>query len=766
MVGLISGPVDGALADKAQGIDAFAAPISDVLGAAFTSMWESGLPLRSFEALDRVGRPDVAANYWDNYKDPAGRNTNSEVQADVAAHPGELPKNEIMQPEDLLIALGPLPGLNFDAPISYDAAKVLHERRRRELVREEDISRSNSVLSGGAARVSVSLLAGLLDPLNVASAFIPIVPGAVIASRMAAASTAFGLAGRVGVRGAVGAAEGAVGQALLEPFNYAMSRSEHTDYTMVEALQNIGFGAVFGSALHVGLGGLFGRIPPQTHRDMLNTGVAQVVQDQPVRVTDILDFAEARAAISSLEGWHQQLEIRSRQNAAELAGQEVSSTGFVNRSVALAKAEENLASLREQADSLRAEHGDVVNAHQNRVTRGRLDPISLDRLSSVEQELSGVIPRARRADLEHERTMLVEGQRETPVDTGLEGARSEAQATGLSVALTRTKAQAAAAEATLAKLRSHDAALTARETEAQLTRDKAEKIATDRQDSREAMVQREMEKEIKRFAYEARVDVPPEELAKLASDIRLASPAEAMDYARAALEDIAKRPESILVPDRVSGPSQGPLVSKLQRSEAEAAQAVARSASTKQVDISIQRAEVRNREELATAPKADGDIDQQVLEMQKLANETKAALDAEIAAGRLADPGAKPVVLDRAWVLKEGGGVNSYDTGKGGDAVVREVSLALQRGDKVELIVDGGKKTVDITSVSNGMMQDAVGQRWGTLSIATDNTGKEMVRFTPQKNNELAAQLKAADEIELQGKLEAEAAACRMNGIV
>ena len=68
------------------------------------------------------------------------------------------------------------------------------------------------------------------------------------------------------------------------------------------------------------------------------------------------------------------------------------------------------------------------------------------------------------------------------------------------------------------------------------------------------------------------------------------------------------------------------------------------------------------------------------------------------------------------------------------NAIVSEVDAALKSGTPVTLYVDN--KPVPIVAINNGMMQDAKGQRWGTLTLLTDPEGKlgNKIEFgTPQE---------------------------------
>ena len=58
---------------------------------------------------------------------------------------------------------------------------------------------------------------------------------------------------------------------------------------------------------------------------------------------------------------------------------------------------------------------------------------------------------------------------------------------------------------------------------------------------------------------------------------------------------------------------------------------------------------------------------------------------------------------------------------------VGDVEKHLKAGGEVHLYAGG--KRVPIVAIKDGMMQDAKGQRWGTMGIATDKTGEDRVEF-------------------------------------
>ena len=132
-------------------------------------------------------------------------------------------------------------GLDIKIPdqgIRQGALDILVERHREQLARQQIMARSG----GGSlpTQIAGSLAASLLDPLNIASAFVPVVGEARYARLLAGAATPLG---RAAVRGGVGALEGSVGAALLEP-------QDQTDYGLSNSLANIALGGVLGGGLH------------------------------------------------------------------------------------------------------------------------------------------------------------------------------------------------------------------------------------------------------------------------------------------------------------------------------------------------------------------------------------------------------------------------------------------------------------------------------------------------------------------------------------
>ena len=140
-----------------------------------------------------------------------------------------------------------------DAGIRAGALDILIERKREETKRKFILDNAPT------STVPVQLLAGFaasaLDPINVASAFVPVVGEARYASMLARAGQS--VAARAAVRAQVGAVEGAVGAAMVEPLILYASARDQADYDLTNSLLNVAFGSALGGGLH-SAGGLIG----------------------------------------------------------------------------------------------------------------------------------------------------------------------------------------------------------------------------------------------------------------------------------------------------------------------------------------------------------------------------------------------------------------------------------------------------------------------------------------------------------------------------
>ncbi len=170
-----------------------------------------------------------------------------------------------------------------DHGISQEKLDILISRKREETKRQAIESMAPQGFLPGAAKIGTSLAVSIADPLNVASAFIPVVSQA----------NAIRLGSRFGVTGgrlATGAIEGAVGAAIVEPLVYSAMTAEQADYSLYDSYMNIAFGVAIGGGLHAGLGALGDRLrrsSAQAKADLLQAATGQALDGQPINVSNI-----------------------------------------------------------------------------------------------------------------------------------------------------------------------------------------------------------------------------------------------------------------------------------------------------------------------------------------------------------------------------------------------------------------------------------------------------------------------------------------------
>lgn len=175
-------------------------------------------------------------------------------------------------------------GLDIKIPdqgIREGALDVLVNRHREQAAHQQIIARSGGGSMG--TQVAASLAASLLDPLNIASAFVPVVGPARYASMLGRAS---GPLGRAGIRAGVGAVEGAVGAAIIEPLPLIAANMDQTEYGLSDSLANIALGGVLGGGLH-SVGGA------------VSDALRRRISTETPAVDTVLNAAERQAAAPS-----------------------------------------------------------------------------------------------------------------------------------------------------------------------------------------------------------------------------------------------------------------------------------------------------------------------------------------------------------------------------------------------------------------------------------------------------------------------------------
>jgi hypothetical protein len=188
-----------------------------------------------------------------------------------------------------------------EAGISRYELNALKYLKRRE-AEQNMIAERTRGFAASAAGFAGGLAASLTDPINIGSAFIPVVGQARYAAWLRAAGSPLG---RAGVRAGTGALEGAVGAAAIEPLVFAGAQAGQLDYTAADSFLNIAFGTILGGGLH-SIGGAVadlalpsrlrdyaGLAPDQVKLDALQRSVRALEDDRAVNAESAF-FAEAQ----------------------------------------------------------------------------------------------------------------------------------------------------------------------------------------------------------------------------------------------------------------------------------------------------------------------------------------------------------------------------------------------------------------------------------------------------------------------------------------
>lgn len=200
-----------------------------------------------------------------------------------------------------------IPGfLNFDRDISPDAARVIQERTMKRIEFEDVLNRSDGA-TGSTLGFAGEFVGQMFDPINLGLSFIPVtkVPGV--------SKLLMGLATKSPFvkRAAVGAIEGTVGQAAVEPIYAYGDAIGFEDHSNEDIMRNLAFGAVFGAGAQVTFGGVYDGAKfligktQGTHKKAVTTAINQYIEGKEVNVEPIIradkNFAETEAVRTQIE---------------------------------------------------------------------------------------------------------------------------------------------------------------------------------------------------------------------------------------------------------------------------------------------------------------------------------------------------------------------------------------------------------------------------------------------------------------------------------
>lgn len=188
--------------------------------------------------------------------------------------------------------------------ITEGLASLLADRHDERSAFQTTLSRSRGGFGLGAAQFGVALAGSVIDPLNVASAFIPSVAvarGATMAAKIRPAGAARAVRQRLdgktsGSRFATGTIDGAIGAAVVEPLVIGAAALEgDDDYTLMDSFLNVALGSALGGGLHWGAGKISDRInklPAPTRDQAQRASIGQLALDKEVEVTKLIDNVE------------------------------------------------------------------------------------------------------------------------------------------------------------------------------------------------------------------------------------------------------------------------------------------------------------------------------------------------------------------------------------------------------------------------------------------------------------------------------------------
>lgn len=240
---------------------------SEAFGASFRETWATG-PAGAADIFQRLQASEdltIGERYLDPLLGIESRKLSPKIN----------PEDAKRRVQDAGLE-GQVPLGDYPDGIRADTLKILIDENLAKVKRQTILSQAD----GWGAQVGGMLVGSVVDPVNVATAFIPVVGEARYARLL---SSAGGMFGRAGVRIGVGAAEGAVGAAIVEPLIYAGQQQWRNDYDAYDSMLNVAGGALFGALLHAGSGlvkDAFGRPVGAAHADIAETDPGAAFQTE------------------------------------------------------------------------------------------------------------------------------------------------------------------------------------------------------------------------------------------------------------------------------------------------------------------------------------------------------------------------------------------------------------------------------------------------------------------------------------------------------
>lgn len=353
-------------------------------------------------------------------------------------------------------------GLEIKIPeqgIRQGALDILIDRHREQAARQQVMARANGGSFG--TQLGASVAASLLDPLNIASAFVPVVGEARYAAMLGRAASPLG---RAGVRAGVGVVEGTVGAAIIEPLPLIASGMDQTEYGLSDSLANIAMGGLLGGGLH-SIGGAVSdalrrriatQTPPQVDT-VLNSSDRQ--RTQPMRGADFERIFDQDPESALRGALARDLEADSAtlyRNAERQAIDEIRPTLTGERVGNVADLHVERLALTQQAMGLEATFKDLAKEFQGqRMSRKQAERAARETISAQRDQIGarqaeinttlernragefdrrdlglierGEVPERLRPQIEARAKQIMQGYQQRPLGTAIRTARETAQ---------------------------------------------------------------------------------------------------------------------------------------------------------------------------------------------------------------------------------------------------------------------------------------------------------------------------------------------------
>lgn len=180
-------------------------------------------------------------------------------------------------------------GVHFDKAIRRNEADVIAAQKVREEAQKERLQQSEGTFLSGAASIAGTFAGAMLDPVGIATSFIPLTRVVPALKTLEAA----GFWGKVAVKGL----DGLVMNSLLEPAPVLMSNIDQRDYTMADSLLNVAAGGLFGA----GIGAFTEGVRLATKGEIFNMNkAATTALANNQNIETLADFSKKYSVITSM----------------------------------------------------------------------------------------------------------------------------------------------------------------------------------------------------------------------------------------------------------------------------------------------------------------------------------------------------------------------------------------------------------------------------------------------------------------------------------